>query len=128
MPSWYVKAKSWDVAQPDLDDCDDLLFIPFSQPSTRFFSCLNPLLLFKIPFQRRRWKTAPQSHQTTQMPAYMRNERLKRQRPILRSLACLGEERKKEEYAAGGGRRKNQEEQLAMETGKAKRVLFWGLE
>jgi hypothetical protein len=58
----------------------------------------------------------------------MRNERLKRQRPILRSLACLGEERKKEEYAAGGGRRKNQEEQLAMETGKAKRVLFWGLE
>lgn len=58
MPSWCVKARSWDVARPDSDDCDFLFFL-----LSHGLSCLNPFFYcLKYPFFEK-W-IRPSSHRT----------------------------------------------------------------
>lgn len=70
MPSWCVKARSWDVARPDSDDCDFLFFL-----LSHGLSCLNPFFYcLKYPFFLRNGYGPQVTEQNYTIPAYMRNE------------------------------------------------------
>jgi hypothetical protein len=76
--------------------------------------------LFKIPFQRRRWKNGPNN---TNASSNMRNERLKRRTANFEESGVLGEERRKKNTLQRERRWRNARE-LAHENRQTRPVVL----